>query len=272
MFFPAMVGVDKIGEFVYTDVSDGAGAESFVVPAGVRSICVVAIGAGKDGDDGGGTDGYDGGKGGSLAYTNHIAVTPGETLTITSATNGVTGSEGIGLFRGTTKLIFAVGGNGGASMGDVTKTGGVGGTASGQASGGGGGAGGYTANGGKGGNAGAAGASSADGGGGGGGGPIDLGGAYSCIAGIGGGTYLGGINLAGGPGGAGGAAQVGQTWPPGADDGGNGGLSHTHYGGVVRCGRGGRGGSTGSHVVAGGPNGLRIIWGAGKSYPYNARV
>lgn len=275
MIFPGMAAADKIGESVYMDVGFGGSAETFVVPAGVRRISVVAIGHGADGDSTGGIYGYDGGAGGDLAYSNHIVVTPGETLTITSATNGVTGTNGVGLFRGATKLVFAVGGGvAGLSTGDVKHSGGARGSGnySGNGSGGGGGAAGYTSKGGKGGNVGTAGASSVDGGGGGGGSPTDLGGSYSAIPGIGGGTYLGGINLAGGPGGAGGAAQVGQTQPPGADNGGNGGLSGTHYGGTTRFGAGGRGDSIWSHSVAGGPNGLRIIWGAGKSYPYNARV
>lgn len=55
---------------------------TFVVPAGVTSICALAIGPGGPyfDDDGSGNTGS--GGGGSLSYRNAIPVTPGWTLTI----------------------------------------------------------------------------------------------------------------------------------------------------------------------------------------------
>ncbi|WP_295205851.1 hypothetical protein [uncultured Brevundimonas sp.] len=65
---------------------------TWVVPAGVFSVCAVAIGAGGLGVDDG--DRRYGGPGGGLAYVNGIAVTPGETLTVKVAPG----------FQGTTRL------------------------------------------------------------------------------------------------------------------------------------------------------------------------
>lgn len=56
---------------------------TFVVPAGVTSICVLAIGQGGPYfyDDGSGNSGS--GGGGALSYANDIPVTPGENLPVT---------------------------------------------------------------------------------------------------------------------------------------------------------------------------------------------
>lgn len=81
---------------------------TFVVPAGVTSICVVAIGYGGPyfDDDGGGNQGS--GGGGGLAYANNISVTPGESLTITVTPYDLpTFTEGQSrLSRGATQLVF----------------------------------------------------------------------------------------------------------------------------------------------------------------------
>ena len=75
------------------------GSGSFVVPAGVTSISAVCIGSG-------GAGGFDGvnapsGGGGALAYANGVAVTPGETLTVTF--NGTS----VSILRGSTVLVRA---------------------------------------------------------------------------------------------------------------------------------------------------------------------
>ena len=81
---------------------------SFVVPAGVTSISGVAVGKGGSGYSGDGSYCGGGGGGGALSYTNNIAVTPGETLTITIDTSVTK------LARGATVLLAAAaGGNAG---------------------------------------------------------------------------------------------------------------------------------------------------------------
>ena len=78
-----------------------AGTYSWTVPAGVTSICAVAIDAGNGGDYG---TGGNAGNGGNLYFKNSISVTAGETLTV------VVGAGGSG---GTWNVI--AGGSGGAS-------------------------------------------------------------------------------------------------------------------------------------------------------------
>lgn len=127
-----------------------AGTYSFIVPPGCYWIAGVAIASG-----GGGACGADGdtnespaGGGGALSYSNAIAVTPGETLTIVVTHGGRAGGKmssggaapDTGIMRGSTWLLKAqgglggdwasgIGGNGGlASMGvgDVRYSGGKG--------------------------------------------------------------------------------------------------------------------------------------------------
>lgn len=66
------------------------GTYSFIVPANVESISMVAVGGGGGGaqnvEDGGG------GGGGALAYSNNVAVTPGEVLTVTVGQGGARGN------------------------------------------------------------------------------------------------------------------------------------------------------------------------------------
>ena len=66
------------------------GTYTFVVPANVQSISMVAVGGGGGGaqnvDDGGG------GGGGALAYSNDVSVTPGETLTVVVGQGGAYGN------------------------------------------------------------------------------------------------------------------------------------------------------------------------------------
>lgn len=81
------------------------GTYNFTVPSGVTSICGVCVGGGATG-----AFSY-GGYGGCLAYSNDIAVTPGEVLTIISGAAATTGGAS-SIKRGSTALIQAKGGGG----------------------------------------------------------------------------------------------------------------------------------------------------------------
>jgi hypothetical protein len=185
------------------------GTYTFIVPAGVTSISMVAVGGGgatfKPGNytggnalpftyntpPGSGSGTYYAGGGGALAYKNNVSVTPGQTLTV------VVGAGGAGLFvqagedggdsyveYSGTKYVHAGGGkgqgvgNGGTVIvGDGGGAGGKGGAwavadaATGLiVGGGGGGAGGYSGAGGAGGGNNADGSAGSGGGAGGGGG------------------------------------------------------------------------------------------------------
>lgn len=116
----------------YADFTSGG---SFTVPAGVTAISMLTIGGGGGGNDiqgGGGS----GGGGGALSFSNSVAVTAGETLTIevgnpgargTWPGSGVPGTGGTGgasnVKRSSTILVGAVGGGG------AYGTGGAGGAA-----------------------------------------------------------------------------------------------------------------------------------------------
>ena len=273
------------------------GTSSWTVPDGVTEISAVVVGgggggAGAGGGSGGGTDdGGGGGAGGGLAYGT-FTVTPGESLTIIVGAGGNGGTGGsstptngsVGglsrIQRGATNLLQGGGGNagtydmsaqnsGGTSTGTERDGGGSGG--GGQASfsqsgGGGGGAAGYSGNGGAGGLGGSADPSGSDGSGGGGGGG---GSGASSIPGGGG----GGVGILGqGSNGSGGSATVsdagggsggsdGSDGNNTTDNGGNGGL----YGGGG--GGGATNGTTDGDGGDGGQGAVRIIWGAGRSYP-----
>lgn len=162
---------------------------SWVVPAGVTSVSAVVIGGGGGGI--GNANGGCGGSGGDLRTFNNLAVTPGETLTITVGAGGTGGTAptqgGISrIQRGGTTLLQASGGGAGTISGSGARNGtstAIGGSVSGGDGGtspntttalcsGGGAAGGYAGAGGNGGagtNSGTAGAGGGGGGGGGGG-------------------------------------------------------------------------------------------------------
>lgn len=226
---------------------------TFVVPAGVTRICAVCVGAGAN------STGQNGGRGGDLRYINNLAVTPGESLTITVGTSG--GLSRIA--RGGTNLLTARGGTSGTS----TSTGGdVGGGNGGNGAsfnagspgraGGGGGAGGYSGNGGAGSNTGNGGTGS---GGAGGGGGAGYGGARAGGAG-------GGVGLLGqGSSGAGGTASPNTSNDGTRGAGGSGGTGggQTWHGGSYGGGASSRSNSNGD----GGPGAVRIIWGEGRAYP-----
>jgi hypothetical protein len=168
------------------------------VPQGVTSVAALAIGAGGGGGgaSSGATAAAGGAGGGALSYSNSIAVTPGESLTINipnQSANGAPGTAGTAggdasILRSATTLLLAQGGRGSAGVtggtagtgaaggaaasgvGDVKQSGGAGGngTAASDLGGGGGGAAGYSGTGGAGGSNNVNGSAGTGGGGGGG--------------------------------------------------------------------------------------------------------
>lgn len=89
-----MLGGKEGGQALFA----GVGSYSFVVPAGVTSICAVAIGMGGPWFSDGSNNGS--GGGGALSYRNAIAVTPGELLSIViSQTVADPYEEGASLLR-----------------------------------------------------------------------------------------------------------------------------------------------------------------------------
>jgi len=276
-----------------------AGSHAWVVPSGVTVIHAVVVGGGGGGAFSGVTTSptTGGGGGGGLAYRNNISVTPGQTLTVIVGAGGASGfsswtTTSAGGNGGTSQIVgylSASGGSGGrtnstsapggvGSGGTANRTGGAGAPpASGTSSpGGGGGAAGYNGNGGA--AATTAGASGAAGSGGGGGG----GSAGFSGTGYGGGAG-GGVGILGvGASGAGGVytgnpSGVGSFGGGGGSGGVDGGDSGTGGGGAGGAyGGGGAGGRrhptvvTGWRSAAGGGGAVRIIWGAGRSFPNNA--
>ena len=282
------------------ELYDQVGTYSFDVPAGVTEISAVAIGGGGGAAfcTGSNASSAGGGGGGGTAWGT-FTVTPGETLTVVVGTGGM-GGESAGaiagasggnstISRGGTTLLNGGGGAGGVADAPATNssygTAAAGGTSTGSerdgggsgglgghprhnfGGGGGGGAGGYNGNGGQGGSgngsgsvglSGPAGGQGTGGGGGGGGGQGTGGEQNNGGGGIG--IYGGPINGAGGandsPGGRGSNGQGGQ---PGGD------------GGLFGGGGGGREDDTSGAGGTGGSGGVRIIWGAGRSFPDNAQ-
>lgn len=96
-------GGGNAGEAVFTTTLSSK-THSWTVPDGVTSICALCIGAGA-----GATTRA--GGGGALAWSNNIAVTPGETLSVLvsgeTTSSSPSGSE---IRRSGTSLIFAGGG------------------------------------------------------------------------------------------------------------------------------------------------------------------
>ena len=288
------------GQQAYTE----SGVYTFVVPAGVTSICAVAIGGGC---------GYTyspngGGDGGSLAYTNNISVTPGESIYVEVGNGGESDSsagrfarqygQNSGLKRGSsggTMLVWALGGlyPGGSNVGTAYYVGGKGSSSNFSSYGGGGGAAGYSGNGGDGGYLDGTTATAGTGGSGGGGGGSTE--AYDTPNPgdywIGGGGGGGGVGILGtGSSGAAGSQGVINSSDAGGGGGGSGGTAGTSgsrstvisnssnsggYGGTYGGGAGGGGTYQGAssqfgYSGAGGSGAVRIIWGTGRSYPSNA--
>lgn len=258
------------GEAVFTTV----GTSSWVVPPGVTSLSLVAVGGG-----GGGSSGGHGGSGGGLTYRNSTAVTPGQILQVTvgapgtySTANGGASSVTIG------GLVVSAGGGGttnrigGCGTGGTSYCGGAGGAQNAGVANygaGGGGAAGYSSNGGAGGQARADGnttlangQSSASGGGGGEG---TCG--YGTNSGNGWGGGGGGVGLYGlGAGGAGGLAvcTYSQYTAKNPGKGGSGGANGASYA------PGAYGGGSAGGAGGGAQGAVRIIWGQGRSFPSSA--
>lgn len=245
------------GQQAYT----AAGTYSWVAPAGVTSVSVVAVG-------GGGNARSTGGGGGALGYKNSHSVTPGNSYTV------VVGAAGSDSYFVNTSTVKGGGGGAGTCVGTPGSGGtytGCGGGAGGSGAGnggGGGGAGGYSGSGGAG-STGTGSAGLGGGGGGGGGGPYAGGGG-------------GGVGILGqganGSGGAGGGS-VGSGGSSGSSGPANGGNGSTSYNGCYGTfGIGGTGGTYGGGGGAGfvtlggqgvGKNGaVRIIWpGTTRQFP-----
>lgn len=279
------------GQQAYT----ATGSYSFIAPAGINSISVVAVGPG-----GAGAGSYynSGGGGGGLGYKNNITVTPLQSYTVkvnqalgpatgsgffdassTLIVAGYTGTAGSGAGSSPPRATSLPAGQGGSYLGDGGGTGGPGGNAYYEfstqfLSGGGGGAAGYAGNGGTGGyvTSGPTGVPATSGSGGGGGG--GAGGTPSNNFGSAGG---GGVGLLGqGSNGSGGAV----TPTPGGSTafgggGGSGGANGTNRlnsgnqpGGAGGAYGGGGGGGANAGGGAGGSGAVRIIYpGTTRQFP-----
>ena len=250
-------GGNAVGQQEYTS----SGTFSWTAPDGVTSVSVVAVGGagvGNDASNGGGAGG-----GGGLGYKNNISVTPGQSYTVVvgaaaSAFSGADGGDSYFINTSTVKggggqgSTTGSGGSGGTFTGDGGGNGGAGGDGGGTYEGGGGGAGGYSGNGGAGGS----GDGSTH--------PNDLGASGR------------GSNGSGGSGGGGGYGGGYEGGGVGLQGEGSSGLGCGNYSGVQCFGNGtpGSGGTGkeygGGGAGAGGVGGsgaVRIIWGAGRSFP-----
>lgn len=254
------------------------GTFSWVVPAGVTSAAMVAVGGGQSG--GNPTYGYNAGRGGSLAYLNGRAVTPGTsyTVVVASGRNGTSNSDpGVGNNSSVaicgTDVLRATGGNNGAvNLGTSSRQGGLGGSY------GGGGAAGYSGAGGNGAGGNSAGGDAACGGGGGGGGAGGYDFCNPCSYGHNGGAGGGGVGVFGlGATGAGGAYTAGTTSRGGGGGSGGSAGSNTIGSTSGRCGGsyGGGGGAGGFFTCTtfynnsygtggvGTQGAVRIVWAGG---------
>lgn len=266
------------------------GTFSFIAPAGVSSVSVVAVGAG-------GSGGYQwssgGGGGGGLGWKNNISVTPGQSYTVVvgdkggSVSNaaGAGGKGGNSYFistgtvcgfgagqGGTGSVSTAHGAYGGGYTGDGGGVGGAG-AVGGSWTHGGGGAGGYSGNG-----ASRYNGTSASGGGGG------AGQYYSSTFGVGAGggvgllgqgtngtTYNDGTGYGGRGGSGGGDGMAGETgtttstnvWERSAS------VTTTASNQILGGQFGGGGGGSGTTRGGGygGTGAVRIIWGQGRAFP-----
>jgi hypothetical protein len=273
--FRRSVAVAAQGQQAYTT----AGTYTFVVPAGVTSVSILCVGGAQAGAD------ISGGAGGYLSYTNSISCSAGETFAVVVGAGGTTNTGNPGANSNVTynpSSTVVCRGRGGADFSAAVGTSFSGGAGS----FGGGGAGGYSGAGGAG--AGTYNGNGADGAGGGAGG----GGAGTLYAGppdearasgAGGGV---GILGTGASGAGGSGAPVGIDSPGFGGGGGSGGAAGD-YGNSGIAGAGGNGGLYGGGGGGGaysefysptlyGSSGasrsgaVRIIWGAGRSYPSNA--
>jgi len=263
------------GQQAYTT----AGTYTFTVPAGATSVSVVCVGGGRGGTSG---QGGAGGNGGALSYKNSITVSAGQSWTVVvgdksnGSTSGSDAAEGGDSYFQSPSLSVEVRAKGGGSSSTNIGTSNNGGPASSGNAQGGAGAGGYSGGGGTGGLTGSSGSSGAGGGGGGGGGGGYFDNSPYFIE-IGSGGGGGGVGILGsgsnGSGGAGGSAGNSGSAGGGGSSGSNGSGSQ----GGAYGGGGGQGyyytDGAYTEYLAGGNGGVgavRIIWGAGRSYPSNA--
>lgn len=249
-----------------------AGTFTWVAPAGVTSVSLVAVGAG-----GGGRNPCSGQQywaGGGLGYKNNVTVTPGCSYSVVVGAGGVNSAGGDSYGIASSFSANGGGNAGGSFVGDG------GGNGGGRGSDGAGGAGGYSGTGGAGGCSGVGNAGAGGGGGGGGGGSLQNG--YTCRRaywGAGGGTgiYGQGSNGAGGTtgttgGGGGGGSSGGNggnatnvlSPPTGGAYGGAGGTTLLQMGPYVCCSWA----STTYYFGAGKNGAFRIVWpGCSRSFP-----
>tara|TARA_Y100001972_G_scaffold15543_1_gene16445 strand:+ start:8 stop:1741 length:1734 start_codon:yes stop_codon:yes gene_type:complete len=265
------------------------GTFTWTVPDGITSISAVCVGGGGGGGRASGENiGPQGGGGGGLSYQNNISVTPGESLTVIVGEGGAGGTSssptgGTGgtseIKSGTTTLVKANGGSGGARQVFGSVSGGSGGStlgytgggdggfggngASDSAGGAGGGAAGYSGNGGNGGSTNLNSGQTAGSGGGGGGGEADS-------DGSGGG---GGVGILGeGSSGAATGDPIGSGSIGVGGFGGSGGSNGNSTAQDVAGGEYGGGGGTFEDDSFkdggdGGQGAVRIIWGTGRAFP-----
>ena len=224
------------GQQAYTT----AGTYSWVAPANVTSVSVVAVGGGS-----GGNFNWRSGGGGGLGYKNNYTVVPGNSYTVVVGAGSSSSANGGDSYFVSTAVVKGGGGVRAQTSGLGGTYTGDGGGNGGDGSNGGGGAGGYS---GKGGNSFQNGA----GGGGGGGGRYDYSGTYFGNAGGGGVGILGqGSN---GTAGLNSPPTVAQSY----GGGGSGGNNSTQAGGSYG---GGGGYSDTINVNYNGAGGaVRIIW------------
>ncbi len=253
-----------------------AGSYSWVAPAGVTSVSVVAVGSGSAPN---GASSARASAGGGLGWKNNISVTPGNSYTVVVG-QFILGSSTDSYFC-STSVVKGGTATAGDSPGTYTGTGGGNGGSSGWTGGAGtgyasGGAGGYSGNGGNGGSWFSGGASNGTAGSGGGGGGGGL--AFATCAGARGGAGGGGVGLLGqGSSGAGGTSSYGSgsrsaTGGGGGSGGCAGGTSSSGNctasagnGGVYG---GGAGSSEGGSLRTAGGGAVRIIWpGNARSFP-----
>ena len=234
------------------------GTYTWVAPACVTSVAIVAVGGGAGGL-------YGGGGGAGLGYRNAYAVSPGTSYTVVVGAGGTCSSSGANSFFVNACSVVSGRGGGRSSGGSYSGTGGGSG---GNGNQGGGGAGGYAGNGGSGGSY-SAGLNGLGGGGGGGGGTDYY------YGGAGGG---GGVGLLG-QGGCGGGGRAGSSCVGSAFGGGGGSSGNQGSGGSYFCnppcafpvsGRGGAyGGGAGcgqfasTFYTAGAGGAVRIVWAGG---------
>ena len=197
-----------VGQQEYTT----SGTYSWVAPAGVTRVSVVAVGSGAPG-------GSCGNGGGGLGYKNNYTVVPGNSYTVSLAFFGASYFVSSGVVQGGSTRTP---GSSGTFVGDGGGNGGFVVTGSGGYNGGGGGAGGYSGNGGNGAtrctSAGPQSGSNGSGGGGGGGGNNAFGGGVGLLgqgcSGVGGAPNTAGTAGSGGSGTSyGGAAHAGAGLP-----------------------------------------------------------